>query len=177
MEPIPTPEFRARYYDPAIDRFLSEDPIGFAGGGPNLYQYAYDDPINFFDPSGFKPKDPGPPCGGLGVDCSPPGQPPCGGSGAGCPPPPGPPAQNSLLPTPLICGGGTFGFAGAELDLVEGGLFSGYIHEEVSVNGTSTGMLQEAWVGGEGPVVGVGKITTHNQTSRLQGHWDLSEEV
>ena len=24
--------FRARYYNPAIDRFLSEDPTGFAGG-------------------------------------------------------------------------------------------------------------------------------------------------
>ena len=24
--------FRARYYNPAIDRFLSEDPAGFAGG-------------------------------------------------------------------------------------------------------------------------------------------------
>ena len=24
--------FRARYYDPVIGRFISEDPIGFAGG-------------------------------------------------------------------------------------------------------------------------------------------------
>ena len=29
---------RARYYDPAIDRFISEDPIGFAG---SVNEYAY----------------------------------------------------------------------------------------------------------------------------------------
>src|SRR6266540_358977 len=27
---------RARYYDPAIGSFISEDPVGFAGSGPNL---------------------------------------------------------------------------------------------------------------------------------------------
>ena len=30
--------YRARYYDPAIGRFISEDPIGF-GGGTNFYAY------------------------------------------------------------------------------------------------------------------------------------------
>jgi RHS repeat-associated protein len=28
-----------RYYDPAVGRFLSEDPSGFAGGDTNLYRY------------------------------------------------------------------------------------------------------------------------------------------
>jgi len=31
--------YRARYYDPAIGRFISEDPIGFQGGDLNLYAY------------------------------------------------------------------------------------------------------------------------------------------
>jgi RHS repeat-associated protein len=32
--------YRARYYNPNTGRFLSEDPIGFDGSGPNLYAYA-----------------------------------------------------------------------------------------------------------------------------------------
>ena len=32
---------------------LSEDPIGFAGSGTNLYAYASDSPTNFVDPSGL----------------------------------------------------------------------------------------------------------------------------
>lgn len=47
-------EKRARYYDPAIDRFISEDPVGLAGGD-NEYAYAYDDPINLHDPLGRDP--------------------------------------------------------------------------------------------------------------------------
>jgi RHS repeat-associated protein len=45
---------RARYYDPQLSRFISEDPIGLAGG-INQYAYASDDPINFSDPSGLEP--------------------------------------------------------------------------------------------------------------------------
>lgn len=43
---------RARYYDPAVGRFLSEDPIGIEGG-LNLYTYAGNDPVNLRDPSGL----------------------------------------------------------------------------------------------------------------------------
>jgi RHS repeat-associated protein len=43
---------RARYYDPQLGRFLSEDPIGIAGG-VNLYEYAGDDPVNASDASGL----------------------------------------------------------------------------------------------------------------------------
>ncbi len=45
--------YRNRYYDPETARFLSEDPIGFAGGN-NFYAYVGNNPINFFDPLGLK---------------------------------------------------------------------------------------------------------------------------
>jgi RHS repeat-associated protein len=44
-------EYRARYYDPSVGRFISEDPVGFAGGH-NLYDYVSGDPVDFDDPSG-----------------------------------------------------------------------------------------------------------------------------
>lgn len=43
---------RARFYDPELGRFLSEDPLGFVGGDTNLYRYAKNDPYNFRDPAG-----------------------------------------------------------------------------------------------------------------------------
>jgi RHS repeat-associated protein len=43
--------YRARYYDPKLAIFISEDPIGF-GGGLNAYTYALGDPVNLFDPDG-----------------------------------------------------------------------------------------------------------------------------
>lgn len=46
--------YRARYYNPATGRFLSEDPIGFRAG-TNLYTYVLDDPIEFIDPVGEAP--------------------------------------------------------------------------------------------------------------------------
>ncbi len=44
--------YRARYYDPEIGRFVSEDPLGFAAGDVNFYAYVGNNPINFNDPSG-----------------------------------------------------------------------------------------------------------------------------
>jgi RHS repeat-associated protein len=41
-----------RYYDPAIGRFISQDPIGFPGG-LNLYGYSANDPANGADPEGL----------------------------------------------------------------------------------------------------------------------------
>ncbi|WP_428743770.1 RHS repeat-associated core domain-containing protein, partial [Sulfurimonas sp.] len=46
--------YRARYYDPTIQRFLSKDPIEFLSGDYNFYRYVGNDPLNFIDPSGMK---------------------------------------------------------------------------------------------------------------------------
>lgn len=50
--------YRARYYNPATGRFISEDPIGFAGGEMALYAYAGDDPISYSDPFGLDKNPP-----------------------------------------------------------------------------------------------------------------------
>jgi RHS repeat-associated protein len=48
-----------RWYDPATGRWISEDPIGFNAGDPNLYRYVGNSPTNFTDPSGLDPVDSG----------------------------------------------------------------------------------------------------------------------
>lgn len=45
--------YRARYYQPRLQRFIAEDPIGFAGGDVNLYGYALNNPTRFVDPLGL----------------------------------------------------------------------------------------------------------------------------
>jgi RHS repeat-associated protein len=45
--------FGARDYDPETGRWTSKDPIGFGGGGSNLYGYVLIDPVNRVDPSGL----------------------------------------------------------------------------------------------------------------------------
>jgi RHS repeat-associated protein len=45
--------YRARYYSPRLRRFISEDPIGFAGGDPNLYAYVRNNPVLARDPLGL----------------------------------------------------------------------------------------------------------------------------
>lgn len=44
---------RARFYDPRLGRFISEDPIGFGGGDINLYGYVWNNPGRFRDPMGL----------------------------------------------------------------------------------------------------------------------------
>jgi RHS repeat-associated protein len=44
--------YRARYYDPNIGRFVSEDPIRFFAG-INFYEYGFNDPVDSTDPSGL----------------------------------------------------------------------------------------------------------------------------
>jgi uncharacterized protein RhaS with RHS repeats len=45
--------YRTRYYDPKGGRFISEDPLGFGGGGVNVYAYVGNGPVNFTDPLGL----------------------------------------------------------------------------------------------------------------------------
>jgi RHS repeat-associated protein len=61
---------RARFYSPVLQRFISEDPLGMAGGS-NLFAYAGNIPTSFIDPLGLKPSPcfgcaPGAPRGGNG---------------------------------------------------------------------------------------------------------------
>jgi RHS repeat-associated protein len=44
--------YRARYYDAKTGRFISEDPIGLAGGDINFYVYVFNSPLNLTDPDG-----------------------------------------------------------------------------------------------------------------------------
>ena len=43
---------RNRYYDPELGRFTQADPLGYVDG-PNLYQYALNNPVNSSDPMGL----------------------------------------------------------------------------------------------------------------------------
>jgi RHS repeat-associated protein len=45
--------YRARYYEPSIGRFLSEDPLRF-GGGAHFFKYAKNIPVDLVDPYGLK---------------------------------------------------------------------------------------------------------------------------
>ncbi|XOB63793.1 RHS repeat-associated core domain-containing protein [Campylobacterota bacterium DY0563] len=46
--------YRARYYDPTSQRFLSPDPIEFMSGDYNFYRYVGNEPINYVDALGLK---------------------------------------------------------------------------------------------------------------------------
>jgi len=74
--------FRARYYHPGLQRFISEDPIGFRGGDWNLYAYVRNNPVRYRDPMGLyilEYTHPDPECiqlGGRKDECGPgPGDP------------------------------------------------------------------------------------------------------
>ena len=44
----------ARWYSPVTGRFLSIDPLGYAGGDVNLYRFVRNNPVNFIDPWGLE---------------------------------------------------------------------------------------------------------------------------
>lgn len=45
--------YRARYYQPRLQRFIAEDPIGFGGGDVNVYAYVQNNPLLLRDPMGL----------------------------------------------------------------------------------------------------------------------------
>lgn len=66
--------YRARYYDAARARFLSQDPIGFDAGDDNLYRYVRNNPVIRIDPFGTQdiPMDDCPSvCKFMGVEVAP----------------------------------------------------------------------------------------------------------
>ncbi|NJD56185.1 MAG: RHS repeat-associated core domain-containing protein [Nitrospirae bacterium] len=46
--------YRFRYYSPELQRFISEDPIGLAGGDVNYVAYVGNNPVNLVDPLGLE---------------------------------------------------------------------------------------------------------------------------
>ncbi len=110
---------RARYYSPAAARFLSQDPTGQEGSGPNLYLYAGDSPTNAIDPYGTHLAAPAPtPApgaggGGGGVPGGG-GSSSAGSSGSGG-------AGGGFGPGPGSCGGGGAGAASKGQGLGGGG--------------------------------------------------------
>ena len=44
--------YRARYYNPVFSRFVTEDPLEFGAGDPDLFGYVRNSPTNFVDPNG-----------------------------------------------------------------------------------------------------------------------------
>jgi RHS repeat-associated protein len=51
---------RARYYDPSIGRWISQDPLGFEAGDSNLYRYVNNRPTATTDASGLQAATPTP---------------------------------------------------------------------------------------------------------------------
>jgi len=50
--------YRARYYDPSVGRFLSEDRMRSVSGTLNFYGYVENSAPNVIDPSGYCPSSP-----------------------------------------------------------------------------------------------------------------------
>lgn len=83
--------YRARYYHPALQRFMSEDPLEFNGGNSNLYAYVGNQPTVLSDPLGLYHA---PGHGGRGLPDT------CSIPGACFPPPPSPPKSDPEPPIP-----------------------------------------------------------------------------
>ena len=56
----------SRYYSPTLQRFLSEDPLGFGGGSTNLFTYGLNNPVSNVDPLGQEACSGGDCAGGFG---------------------------------------------------------------------------------------------------------------
>jgi RHS repeat-associated protein len=98
-------QYRARYYSPSMKRFISEDPLGLAGGDPNLLSYVRNSPVSYTDPTGLYSvggdtggQAPGQPGGGVYTICFH-GR---GGKGGECSPPPYPYPEPDPCDNPLL---------------------------------------------------------------------------
>ncbi|HUO36037.1 MAG TPA: RHS repeat-associated core domain-containing protein, partial [Candidatus Acidoferrum sp.] len=96
---------RARYFDPTTGHFLSEDPLGFAANTVNFYEYGYNNPMKFVDPTGMQQTIPGTPSGPVMPPPAPPVEPPV-------------PPVEPILP---VAGGGAAAGGGS---LLTGGLIT-----------------------------------------------------
>ncbi|MGO8752642.1 MAG: RHS repeat-associated core domain-containing protein, partial [Thermoguttaceae bacterium] len=85
---------RARYYNPATGRFISQDPTGFAAGDVDLYRYVGNSPTTEVDPTGLQESGGSPSLYTPGQAAAPPGQQPQQGPNAS-PPTTTPPNANS----------------------------------------------------------------------------------
>jgi RHS repeat-associated protein len=45
--------YRARFYSPTYQRFITQDPVGFRGGDTNLYGYVWEKPTDWSDAVGL----------------------------------------------------------------------------------------------------------------------------
>jgi hypothetical protein len=87
---------RARPYNPAIARFLSQDPLSYNAGDTNLYRYVANEPTQRIDPMGtIDLGGGGEPPGWCGKPRCRPGDEPPGGTWLPNPPPQGPPTPPS----------------------------------------------------------------------------------
>jgi RHS repeat-associated protein len=109
--------FGLRDYDATTGRWVSRDPLLFAGGGTDFYSYVGNDPVNAVDPTGLifgwgdKAKkvakaiaealddDPSPPDPPEPAQIVEQNKAPSGNSGQCAPPPPGGPGPNPTPPT------------------------------------------------------------------------------
>jgi RHS repeat-associated protein len=46
--------YRARWYDPVLGKFLSDDPMSFAAGDANVSRYVGNASVSFVDPAGLE---------------------------------------------------------------------------------------------------------------------------
>ncbi|MBQ3351048.1 MAG: right-handed parallel beta-helix repeat-containing protein [Thermoguttaceae bacterium] len=131
---------RARYYDPATGRFISEDPLDLSAGDTNLYRYCGNCVTMGIDPSGLKIKVGGGGTGGLGKNPYP-GQ---GGQNTGSGPGPGPKHGSKKA-------GGIFGFPEPGSKNTKGEGQGGKIDGEAMVAGgiRLAGVGVGLWIGGQ----------------------------
>jgi RHS repeat-associated protein len=145
---------RARYYDPTVGRFISEDPLGFGAGDTNIYRYVGNSFVNETDPSGL-----------ASCDCNHGGEPSLLNRGFGLLKALGGAAQ---ITTGLgIAGGGTAGSGGiaAAPSILVGGAIAAKGADDVQAG------LRQAFTGRETNTV------THDVVANVTGNCALATVV